>query len=108
MALYEDGKVKFTDEWINQFNDDALRAFLILKRYNLVDSKRSKYCTIEHLLYNNSIEELREDAFNFMLGFKKTTTKNYEENVVRTSIVLHLFDNVLESIRQKMVKENDW
>lgn len=108
MALYEDGKVKFTDEWINQFSDDALKAFLIVKRYNLTLSKKSKYCTVENLLYNNRIDELIDSAYNFMLGHKRTTPKNYETNSVRVMIFTDMLEQILKGIYQNMIEENNW
>ena len=69
MALYEDGKIKFTDKWIEDATpDEDLREFLRIKRYNLADRKNSPYCTVENLLYNNPVRDLCSDIELFLHG----------------------------------------
>lgn len=109
MALYEDGKMKFTDEWIDSVtSDESLKEFLKIKRYNLVDRKNSSYCTVENLLYNKDIDELIDDAYHYMCGYKKMTNKNYEKIFVENTVILDSFKKVLQDIYSDMIEENDW
>jgi len=107
MALYNSGKIRFDKDFINQFPQDV-RAFLRNQRYNLVEDYRSQYCTIEHWLYNHSLEDIEQDLYNFLLGYNHASPRNYEKVMVRSQIQCHKFIEVLRDIEQKMKQENNW
>lgn len=102
MALYENGKVKFNNEFIEGFKSENVRDFLRIKRYNLVDRKNSPYCTIENLIYNFPIHELRSDLYWFLLGKKNTTVKNCIEMQVSSIAESCELIKKLEEIEKQM------
>jgi hypothetical protein len=109
MALYEDGKIKFTDEWIESITpDEDLREFLRIKRYNLVDRKNSPYCTIENLIYNFPIHEIRSDLYWFLMGKKNATVKSCIKMQVESIAESYELIKKLEEIEKHMEEENNW
>lgn len=108
MALYEDGKIKFDNNWINQFEDEALRAFLIFERYNLVDSVHSEYCTVEHWLYNETIRSILTRFRYFRYGWHKACPRKWANVTVQTSCVIFKLEQILKEIRLAMAKKNNW
>jgi hypothetical protein len=109
MALYDDGKIKFDDKWIEETtSDEDLREFLRIKRYNLVDRKNSPYCTLENLLYNTEVNELCDDAALFLQGRKGMTHKTYEKIFVLVESIVWPFRKRLEDIYEQMKKDNNW
>lgn len=108
MALYEDGKVKFNDEFIESFKSENVKDFLRIKRYNLVDRKNSPYCTIENLIYNFPIHKLRSDLYWFLMGKKNATVKNCIEMQVSSVAESYELIEKLEEIEKQMKEENDW
>ena len=109
MALYEDGKIKFTDKWIEDATpDEDLREFLRIKRYNLADRKNSPYCTVENLLYNNPVRDLCSDIELFLHGRKGMTHKNYERVLVETQCLLWPLEQKLKGIYEQMKIDNNW
>lgn len=107
MALYDDGKTRFDDKFIEQFSP-SIQQYLRIKRYNLVDSTRSKYCTIENWLYNCDIDHIEEELFWFIIGFQQTTAKTWIKNFVGCVHEIRLFIDELERIYQQMKEENNW
>jgi len=107
MALYDDGKTRFDDEFINQF-DELTQDFLRIKRYNLVDSVKSKYCTIENWLYNQDVYEIEQEILWFFLGHKNTTVKTCVENFVSSLVVYDVLIKTLKDIDEQMKEENNW
>jgi hypothetical protein len=107
MALYNDGKTRFDDEFIDQF-DKFTQDYLRIKRYKLVDDVKSEYCTLENWLYNQHSDEIENELFWFFLGRKNTRV----ETLVRDTVFSHLDCNVLikklEEIEGEMQKENNW
>lgn len=107
MALYDDGKIKFDDKFIEQF-DGLTQTYLRIKRSNLVDSVKSEYCTIEHWLYNQDIQEIEGELLWFFLGTKGTDLKSYIHNFVGSVVVTDVLIKKLREIEEEMAKENNW
>jgi len=108
MALYEDGKIRFDDEFIKQFNSQHVQNFLKLIRFNLVDSKNSPYCTVEHLLYNKPVDKLMDELYWFILGQKNTDLKHVIEHSVDAILESGQLYEKLKEIRKMMEEENGW
>lgn len=108
MALYEDGKIKFDDAFIEQFNSNDVREFLKIIRSNLVNRKNSPYCTVEHLLYNWSSKQLEKELFWYLLGKSNTTSKSYTKMSVRAMSESYEVLNKLREIEKQMTIENNW
>jgi hypothetical protein len=108
MALYDDGKVKFSDAFIDSFKSENVKDFLRVTRYNLVDSKNSPYCTIENLIYNWSIDEIRIKLYWYLMGKKNATAKNCIEMQVSSIAESHELIAKLEEIEKQMKIENNW
>ena len=108
MALYEDGKIRFDNKFIESFEDDLVRDFLRIVRYKLVDSPRSEYCTVEHLLYNQSASELQQQLYWYMLGRLNATCKGFEKHEVHALRNCVTLETRLHEIEKQMAKENDW
>jgi len=108
MALYNDGKIKFSDEFINNFKSENIKDFLRIKRYNLVDRKNSPYCTVENLIYNYPIHEIRKDVYWYLMGKKNATVNNCIEMQVSSIAESHELITKLEEIEKQMKLENDW
>ena len=108
MALYDDGKVKFSDEFIESFKSENVKDFLRVTRFNLVDRKSSKYCTIENLIYNWPIHEIRNKLYWYLMGKKNATDKNCIEMQVSSIAESHELIHKLEEIEKQMKEENNW
>ena len=108
MALYEDGKIKFSDEFIESFKSEDVREFLRITRYDLVDRKDSPYCTIEHLLYNWKSHEIRTKLYWFLMGKKNATRKNCVKMQVSSIAEMHELIDKLREIEKQMKEENGW
>ena len=108
MALYDDGKTRFSDEFIDQFKEEGIRSFLRVLRYNLVDSIRSKYCTVEHLLYNKSVDEITDDLYQYLCGWYHQSEKNYEKIMVQNVVLVDELKVILKGIHTQMCIDNDW
>ena len=108
MALYEDGKVKFSDEFIESFKSEDVREFLRITRYNLVGRKDSPYCTIENLLYNCESHEIVTKLYWYLMGKKNATVKNCIEMQVSSIAESHELIDKLREIEQQMKEENGW
>lgn len=108
MALYEDGKIKFSDEFIESFKSENVREFLRIIRYNMVDRKDSPYCTIENLLYNWESHEIETKLYWYLMGKKNATRKNCIEMQVACVVEFHELIDKLREIEQQMKEENDW
>jgi hypothetical protein len=107
MALYDDGKIRFDDEFINQF-DELTQDYLRIKRYNLVDSVKSEYCTIENWLYNQDVYEIEREILWFFLGHKNTTVKTCVGDFVSSLVVYDVLIKTLKDIDEQMKEENNW
>jgi hypothetical protein len=108
MALYEDGKIKFSDEFIESFKSENVKDFLRVTRYNLVDRKNSPYCTIENLIYNWPIHEINNKLYWYLMGKKNTTVKNCIEMQVSSIAESYELITKLEEIEKQMKTENNW
>lgn len=108
MALYEDGKIKFSDEFIESFKSEDVREFLRITRYNMVDRKDSPYCTIENLLYNCESHEISTKLYWYLMGKKNATKKNCIEMQVDCIVESHELIDKLREIEQQMKEENGW
>jgi hypothetical protein len=108
MALYEDGKIRFSDEFIESFKSESVKDFLRVTRFNLVDNKNSPYCTIENLLYNWKSHEISTKLYWYLMGKKNATRKNCIEMQVSSIAESHELIDKLKEIEKKMKEENDW
>jgi hypothetical protein len=108
MALYEDGKIRFSDEFIESFKSEDVREFLYITRYNMVDRKNSPYCTIENLLYNCDVYEINNKLYWYLMGKKNATVKNCIEMQVSSIAESHELIDKLKEIEKKMKEDNDW
>ena len=108
MALYEDGKIKLDDEFINSFKSQNVRDFLEIMRYNLADSSKSPYCTVENLLYNCPVHELMTKLHWYILGKNNTTRKTFVRTNIHAMIEADELREKLEEIENQMKLENDW
>lgn len=108
MALYEDGKIKFNDEFIESFKSEDVREFLRITRYNMVDRKDSPYCTIENLLYNCESHEISTKLYWYLMGKRNATKKNCIEMQVDCIAESHELIDKLREIEQQMKEENGW
>jgi hypothetical protein len=108
MALYEDGKIRFSDEFIESFKSESVKDFLYITRYNMVDRKNSPYCTIENLLYNCDVYEISNKLYWYLMGTKNATAKDYIKAQVSSIAESHELIDKLEEIEKKMKEENNW
>jgi hypothetical protein len=108
MALYEDGKIKLDDEFIDSFKSQNVRDFLQMMKYNLADSSKSPYCTVENLLYNNPICELIVKLHWYILGKNNTTCKTFVRSDIDAMIEADELRKKLEEIENQIKLENDW
>jgi hypothetical protein len=108
MALYEDGKVKFSDAFIESFKSENVKEFLRITRYNLVDRKNSPYCTIENLIYNWPIHEISTKLYWYLMGKNNATVKNCIGMQVSSIAESHELIDKLEEIEKQMKDENNW
>lgn len=108
MALYDDGKVKFSDEFIDSFKSENVKDFLHVTRYTLGDRKNSPYCTIENLIYNWPIYEIRNKLYWYLMGKKNATAKNCIEMQVSSIAESYELITKLEEIEKQMKIENNW
>ena len=108
MALYENGKIRFSDEFIEQFDDEGIRDYLKVLRYNLVDNVKSEYCTVEHMLYNNTVDEITDNAYWFLCGRNGMTDKNFATIFVRNIVIVDNLKKVLHEINDQICIENHW
>jgi hypothetical protein len=108
MALYEDGKIKFSDEFIDSFKSEDVREFLRITRYNMVDRKNSPYCTIENWLYNWESHEIETELYWYLMGKKNATVKNCIEMQVSSIAESYELIEKLREIENQMKKENGW
>jgi len=108
MALYDDGKTRFSNEFIDQFKDEGIRSFLRSLRYNLVNSIRSKYCTVENLLYNKSVEDITDDLYQYLCGWYRQSEKNYVQIMARNVVLVDELKVILKGIYTQMCIDNNW
>jgi hypothetical protein len=108
MALYDDGKIKFNDEFIESFKSESVKDFLRITRFNLVDSKNSSYCTIENLLYNYDVYEISNNLYWYLMGTKNATAKDCIKAQVSSIAESHELIDKLKEIEKKMKEENNW
>jgi hypothetical protein len=108
MALYEDGKIRFSDEFIESFKSKDVREFLRITRYNMVDRKDSPYCTIENLLCNWKSHEISTKLYWYLMGKKNATAKDCIKAQVSSIAESHELIDKLKEIEKKMKEENDW
>ena len=108
MALYDDGKVKFSDAFIDSFKSENVKDFLRVIRFDLVDSKNSPYCTIENLIYNWKVYEIKNKLYWYLMGAKNATAKNCIEIQVSSIAESHELIDKLEEIEKQMKIENNW
>jgi len=108
MALYEDGIIRFSDEFIESFKSESVREFLRITRYNMVDRKDSPYCTIENLLCNWKSHEISTKLYWYLMGKKNATRKNCIEMQVSSIAESHELIDKLKEIEKKMKEENNW
>lgn len=108
MALYEGGKIRLNDEFIDQFKSEDVKEFLRIARHDLVASKRSRYCTVENMLYNWPTFELETKLYWYLMGKKNTTAKNCIKNGVSATAEAYELIKKLEEIDKQMCIENKW
>jgi hypothetical protein len=108
MALYEDGIIRFSDEFIESFKSESVREFLRITRYNMVDRKDSPYCTIENLLCNWKSHEISTKLYWYLMGKKNATAKDCIKAQVSSIAESHELIDKLKEIEKKMKEENNW
>jgi hypothetical protein len=108
MALYQGGKIRFNDAFIDQFKSEDVKEFMRITRSNLVKRKNSPYCTLEHLLYNKPSFELEQELYWYLMGKKNATRKNHIEMSVSSMCESYALLKMLKQIEQQMKVENKW